>query len=295
LWKLDYTHVFGLLRSQKDKPKYIYLHRLGIPVPRWRLTIGVNEATVTGSTTDQVLSDTVYYEPQSRDWEWVYMIPFVPFSFAEHYIGDRDNSCVSFDLNLLQPRGFRWYAELFLDDITAPWTLFSDDWGNKWALTAGCEYHGVLLGRDITAALEYSRVEPWVYTHFYGGSHRYTHFGECLGAPGGPNADVLWVGMDAAVTPRNTVGLAVVNRRKNTNRGGNVSDVFQDTTDGYAPTFADSESKTFLGTGTERATQIDLMWRLMPLGRIRAEAHIIYETGTRGDRLLGSAGIGFFL
>jgi len=36
-----------------------------------------------------------------------------------------------------------------------------------------------------------SAVEPWVYTHFFGESHRYRHYGQSLGTSVGPNGDLL--------------------------------------------------------------------------------------------------------
>jgi len=251
---LDYHHVFGLLKSQKDKAKYFYTHRLNIPLRRLPVTIGVNEVVITGSTTDEPLGDTLRpgYYGQEREWEWVYMIPFIPFTFAEQYIGDRDNAAISFDLNLFWPTQFRWYGELFLDDITTPWGLFSDDWGNKWAVTLGGEYYGRWFTKDMMAAVEYTRIEPWVYTHFYGGSHRYTHFGQILGGETGPNSARLSVRLETDLTERHTVSLFVDNIRKGRDRGSDIRHVFQmeeyefNEGDVYRPPVPDSDTKEFL-------------------------------------------------
>ncbi len=276
LRRFTYTHAAGLLRSQKDNPKYIYVHRLNIPIDRWRLTLGVGEIVVTGSATDQVMDPDrpVYNGPAEREWEWVYLVPFVPFSFAEQYLGDRDNAALTFDLNLLWPRSFRWYAELFIDDITAPWTVFSDDWGNKWALTVGGQYFGSIRGRDLTVTAEYARIEPWVYTHFYGGSHRFTHFGEPLGASSGPDSDVLRLRCDYALSPRHSIGLSFTNERKGRARGSDINDVFQqnariDDDSVYVPLYPDSWTKTFLGGDISRSTRLGVHYTLMPLGRVR--------------------------
>ena len=75
---------------------------------------------------------------------------------------------------------------ILLDDMLSPWTIFSNDWGNKWAATIGFQIFGSVLLRDLTFTAEYSHVEPWVYTHFFGGSHNYAHFGKSLGSPLGP-------------------------------------------------------------------------------------------------------------
>ena len=229
---------------------------------------------------------------QKREWEWAYMIPFVPFSFAEQYIGDRDNAALSFDMNMFLPRNFRWYWELFLDDITAPWTILGDDWGNKWAATIGCQYFGTIFSRDMTAVVEYTRVEPWVYTHFYGGSHRYTHFGMSLGAPMGPNSDRLTVLVESEIVPRHSAGVFIANRRKNEQaRGGSIRHVFQEPA--HYPERPDKGTKEFLGPGTIRSTSIGLTWTMMPFELFHVHARGAVDIGSERNRLWAEIDGGF--
>jgi hypothetical protein len=258
----QYVHTFGLLRTQKDKPKYIYTHRLDIPLAKNKILIGINEVIINGSTAEKAQTDSLPedYYGEERGWEWVYMIPFIPYSFAEHYVGDRDNKVLSFDIMCAVPRGFRWYLEFFFDDFASPLKLFSDDFGNKWAFTLGGQYFGALGNRDVTFSGEYSRIEPWVYTHFYGGSHRYTHYGQSLGSNLGPNSDAVTIQGEYAVGVRNTVGLFLENVRKGTGRGSSVLDVFQ----GEEGSNPDSGKKTFLGKNYVRTTTFGLLWKLMP-------------------------------
>lgn len=251
---IQYSHLAGMLRSQKDKPKYIYFHRLSSFLFNKKLLLGINEVIINGSTTDQYLGDSNKVDPhnfQQRSWELVYLIPFVPFKFVEHYAGDRDNAALSFDLTLWWPKRFRWYGELFLDDILAPWKILSTDWGNKWALTCGMQSFGSILGRDFESLLEYSHVEPWVYTHFYGGSHQYTHFNKCLGSPLGPNSQGLTALFQLTVTPMHIPGLGIWYQAANsTVRGGSITDVFQYPDISDSTKIHDSETKHFLGKGT---------------------------------------------
>jgi hypothetical protein len=272
---VDYAHSFGLLQCDRSKPKYFYAHRLDVPLVRVPLRFGINEVLVTGSTVDSAQTDPLReeYYGQKRTWEWLYMLPFVPYSFAQQLFGDKDNALLSFDLNLLWPRRFRWYAEVFFDDITEPWKIWSKDWGNKWAVTVGGQYFGSILGKDMLALLEYSRVEPWVYTHFYGGSHRYTHYGQPLGAPAGPNSDLLTAAVEMQVAGIHTLGLAVRNARKGTSRGSSVRDVFQDTTD--------SKTKRFLGPGSLQRAEVELLWKANPFGVFAVNTRVSYGTGGR--------------
>jgi len=272
-WLLDlgpvrYTHVFGLLSLVKNKRKYLYTHRLDIPMKRLPVNLGITEAILNGSTAAAAQSDSLRstYYGQEREWEWVYMIPFVPYAFVEPNLGDQDNAVLSFDISVLFPHAFRWYAELFLDDITTPWTLFSDDWGNKWALAVGGEYFGRLKNHDFDIGIEYARVEPWVYTHFYGGSHRYTHFDKIIGAQIGPNADKFRIDINAELVPALELGIFLENIRSNPSaRGGKVEDVFQD--EFQFPDNYDADTKTFLGNEYTRITSLGLQWQWNTYGR----------------------------
>ena len=130
------------------------MHRLEFPLNRLNLVAAVTEVIVYGSTAERAQSDPLRaeYYGETRRPEWIYLIPFVPYAFAEHYGGDKDNKLLSFDVSFSFPKNFRWYGELLLDDITSPVTIFSDDWGNKWAVTAGAEYFGIFLQKDFHAA-----------------------------------------------------------------------------------------------------------------------------------------------
>jgi hypothetical protein len=279
----EYVQTVGQLKSDKDKPKYLYTHRLNIPLFHSLVNAGITEVVINGSTTNEphTATDSAnalrkdYYN-QTRGWEPVYMIPFVPYVFVEHYAGDRDNKALSFDATLNWPDKTRFYGEFFIDDMTAPWSLFSSDWGNKWAFTIGGQYFGAIMNKDISATAEYTRVEPWVYTHFYGGAERYDNFNQCLGAPLGPDFDMLTLLCETAVAPLHSVGLQFSTTRKNSvARGGAVADVFQDTThNGFS---ADSWTKHFLGPGTVTTTQLRVYWKFNQFGIFRVTSKYTYD------------------
>ncbi|MFW5959651.1 MAG: hypothetical protein ACOCSE_00870 [Chitinivibrionales bacterium] len=273
---LRYYHTIGKLKSQKDKAKYLYFHRFQFPLFNKRMTIGINEVIVNGSTTDEQDSSSdnalrpAYYG-EERDWEWEYMIPFVPYSFAEHYVGDRDNALLSFDFSLSFPSNFRWYAEFLLDDITTPWGIFSDDWGNKWALTAGVNFYGMIGGRSFEAGMEYCRIEPWVYTHFYGGSHRYSHFGRSLGSDNGPDSDEFVCYLRYALTSNLYAGLKGSVFRKGRQRGSSIRHVFQGDTD--------KMTKEFLGDDYYQRERLNISFEYYPVNILNIRLDCMYETG----------------
>ncbi len=275
---VQYQHITGLLQSQRDKRKYIYAHRLS---GKWKqLEFSLNEVIINGSTTDQQPPGDpnqlrAPYYGEERQLEIAYMIPFLPKVILEHYLGDRDNAAISVDWNLTWPENFRFYGEIHLDDISAPWTIFSSDWGNKWGFTGGMGYYGRLLSKDFSAGIEYSRVEPWVYTHFYGGSHRYEHFNKPLGSPLGPNSRGVMAFFDLGVSVRNTVGITVNSEATNSSvRGGSIEHVFQ--------LDEDSTEKEFLGPGTVHYLRPGIYWTFDPFGVFRINAH--YQIDLREDK-----------
>jgi hypothetical protein len=298
LGPVDYFHAAGLLRAQKDRSKYIYVHRLHTSLWNKRIQAGINEVIINGSTTEAL--DTIdrsnrlrpaFYN-EERSWEWVYLIPFVPFKFAEHYVGDRDNAAVSVDGSLFWPGGFRWYAEFFLDDISSPWKLFNNDWGNKWALTAGVNYTRVLWNRGMHFDFEYSHVEPWVYTHFHGGSHNYTHFGMPLGSPLGPNSQAFHAAVRAEINKYNEAGLSFRAEAKNGKvRGGSITDVFQDTI--WGADFQDRTTKEFLGAGTVWTAGPGCQWVFNPFGLFRLVADYRFDITTTNSIISLQGGLVF--
>jgi len=277
LGAVEYHHVVGALRSQKDKPKYIYANGLGGSLFDGLLNWGINEVMVGGSTTNQQDYDPVNsvrpeYVGQEQGWEWAFCVPFVPMVFVEHYVGDRNNSALAFDASLNWPQNFRFYGEFFLDDMLAPWHIFSDDWGNKWAITLGAQYFTTLYDRDVSAGVEWSRVEPWVYTHFYGGSHRYDHFNTPLGAEMGPNSMAIAANCAMSVTSRGTVGLKLTSLSSNPSaRGGKITDIFQYAGGVNDP---DSETKNFLGEGTIHYLRPGIYGYYDPFGLFRLNASV---------------------
>jgi hypothetical protein len=267
-----YQHIIGLLKVQKDRRKYLYMHRLSGNAWHKRILFGINEVVIYGNTTDdESLGDTNAvsreYTQHDRGFEWEYSIPLLPFKFVEHYAGDRDNAAVSVDVAVNRPTNWRWYGEFFLDDMLSPWKLFSDDWGNKWAVTLGGNWFGTLMGKDLTIAAEFSHVEPWVYTHFGGGSHRYSHFNACLGSPLGPNSQAAVFAVLLQVHPLHEVGVGFNHFAYNhTTRGGSITDIFQYPDSENKAGFIDATVKRFLGPGTVRYLQPELYWNFNSLG-----------------------------
>ncbi|MCL2183138.1 MAG: hypothetical protein FWB85_06685 [Chitinispirillia bacterium] len=296
LTHVEYYHIAGILRSQKDKNKYIYANGFNGSLFNGILDWGVNEVMIGGSTTNQF--DNVpgnqtrpEYIGEEQGWEWAFFIPFVPMAFVEYYTGDKSNAALSFSLNLNWPDNFRFYGEFFIDDMLAPWSIFKNDWGNKWALTLGAQHFTSIAGRDVSATLEWSRVEPWVYTHFYGGSHRYDHFDKSLGSPIGPNSMAVTASGDIGVAKNITAGVKLTSVSSNPSaRGGKITDIFQPD---QSPTGPDDLTKTFLGPGTVHHLRPGIYAEYNPFGMIWLKGSLDADAASDRGRVYMAVDGGF--
>ena len=139
-------------------------------------------------------ADWLAARPDLRGIETAYLNPLIPYVFAEHSLGDRDNVTMGLDLEVMKIRNIKLYGELFLDDLFAPWELFSDYWGNKVAFTLGGFWVNPIGLRDTEFRLEYTRLEPFVYTH-HDTVNIFEHYNFCLGHFLQPNSDGLFLRM----------------------------------------------------------------------------------------------------
>lgn len=80
------------------------------------------------------------------------------------------------------------YSEFFVDDLQSPTSLFDDHWGNKWGWMAGAHFIRDWSGWKSGLVAEYSRIEPWVYTHYDSNTSQTANFDFPLGNQAGPNS-----------------------------------------------------------------------------------------------------------
>lgn len=227
---LEYVKVVAERQGLwRDSSAHLVAHRLTArPWPF--LGLGVEELVVTAG----------------RPLDWTYVIPFVPLKYAEHQLGDRDNVAVAGDAEALWAGHGRVYAELFLDDFSG---FDLDFWGNKYAFTVGVEAVDVLIAGSLLQA-EYSRVEPWTFTH-QGVDNQLQHFGALLGSSLPPDSHALHLAWEQALPAAFTARLEYLfMQRDATSRGSSPFDFHDDARDGVL--------KTFLGGVVETRQEITL-------------------------------------
>lgn len=177
--RLKLTYVHGWLRSshqpfndagQTSDRKFLVAHRLEFRLLPWLFFAG-NESVIYGG----------------RAIEAAYLNPLMVYHIAEQYLGDKDNNTIAFDLTAFPWLGVKIYSALFLDDFTSSRNPFRY-WKQTWAFQAGLLWVQPFRLQDTDFRFEYSRIEPYVYTHKWG-LINYTHFDQSLGSFLPPNSD----------------------------------------------------------------------------------------------------------
>lgn len=221
-----YTQYAAKLFEKKNAGKYLHAHRLDLNLPK-NITLGLSETSLYGTTVEPAgTNPNEDADSTGREFEWAYVIPFIPYVFEEHLQGDQDNISLAFDLSVKTIPHWEFYGELLWDDMKSPTSMFDDGWwGNKWAATVGVARDSLHLGPAlIDFFTEYTRIEPWVYTHHKGGGYTYATYAQSLGSDLGPNAQEFHGELSA--TYKFIKGTLVAGAvAKDTAFGGNLADI----------------------------------------------------------------------
>jgi len=201
----------GSASTTASEQKMLSAHRLTLTPFPW-LSVGFWESIVWGKRLE--LS---YLTPVG-----IYLVSQMATA------GDMDNSTMGFDLELKLPPLGSWYGSVFIDEIdhTRLTELFSFP-KNMFAFYTGFKLPVPLLPFGL-ARLQYTKLEPFVYTHypqdypFFDATRvniNYTHDGENLGYPLPPNSDQFLAVLTFLPTPGLNVELKASYVRHGDNPG----------------------------------------------------------------------------
>ncbi len=158
-----------------DSTRHVFGHRYELAVGN--ATLGISEL--------QILFNNM------KPWLFVPTAPL--FMEKGNYSEDSNNGSLAMDFNYRLFNSVRFYTEFFLDDMESPVSLIkNDNIEAKWAWMAGIhaahdfDIKGHLLEAGTIA--EYSRIEPYVYSHFHKNTAQIAHLGRPLGNQNGPNS-----------------------------------------------------------------------------------------------------------
>jgi len=171
--------MWGQLNSGANQySRYIYAKRYEL---EWkRLLFGVSELMVVykNALPEAVVPTMVLFIEKGQGVE------------------DNNNGLISFDLiyehSYNQKIGQAVYGEFMIDDMQEPTSLFNDFWANKWGSVLGTRLlvlNPFQLPFDAGFISEYSRLEPYAYTHYHAGTAQISHQYKPLGYYYGPNAE----------------------------------------------------------------------------------------------------------
>jgi len=156
---------------------------------------------------------------------------------------------------------------ILYDDINVP-DMFTDKWSDRYAWQVGMFYADPFLMPNSNIIVEYTRVEPYVFSHGRSRDNNYTSLGALLGTSVGPNGDAMAVRMDYLPLRNLSFSLRVIFERHGMNIvdstgkvirnvGGDVLFPFRDG--------VDSEKKQFL-SGTKfrnRRLEFSALWEIV--------------------------------
>ncbi|MBL8006299.1 MAG: hypothetical protein JNJ56_02115 [Ignavibacteria bacterium] len=185
----------------------------------------------------------------SRGIELGYVNPLIFYKFLEMSLQDRDNGTLFFDLQTHFLKDFELQGTFFLDENILSNLSDMSKATNKSAYQVGFFYYEPLGLRDFSLQFEYTKIRPFVYSH-YDQENTYTSFGTILGHSMGPNADQIFTKLNYNLNDRVSMSLEYQKIRKGKNEynekgelvknvGGDVYIPYRDGTDDSQAYFLD--------------------------------------------------------
>jgi hypothetical protein len=179
--------------------KYIAAHRVELSFPRL-FDIGFQEMVV--------------YSNRAPDL--AYLTPFMLLESAARARGDRDNGLWSFDIQTHFTPGLELTGTILFDDLHLN-QFFQDRFENKNAYQLGFTLTDPLMFRNTSLIVEWTRVQPYVFSHDYSIEDTYTSDGAPLGPRTGPNSESWFVRGDLFPAERLTLSLRYFSGRHGEN------------------------------------------------------------------------------
>jgi hypothetical protein len=267
----------GILRNEpeigwvRDIPdKYVSFHRFGAHLLQGRLSVAFSEIIVYGD----------------RSPEIAYMTPFLFFKSVEHSLQDRDKAMLAVDVQARPVPGIELYGDLLIDDLAFE-KLGTNWYGNQYAFRIGTVVAPGIAGlKNSLISFDYSRIQPYVYTHRIPGN-AYTHNGFAMGNPVGPNSDTWSVRWQELISGMLRTEIYMERSRKGHNLTdpleGLLRNVGGDVRQGYR--IGDSTEVSFLDGFLERTISVGVLFEYEVITQIFLEGG--YEFQKREQEWLG--------
>jgi hypothetical protein len=243
------TTVFSTIpvTEPAGSSKYLAMHRVEVSLFD-RLRLGASEMVIYQRLTP----------------EFGYLNPVNFYKSAEHSLRDRDNAFLNFDFEYYPLAGYKLYGSWLIDDIDFS-RMGTGWWGNEFGWQGGVFASGVAGLNDVDAVVEYTRLEPYVYSNRLHGND-YTHNKIGLGHHLEPNSDE-WFGQISyrpCRTLRTWCTVSQVRHGENVTAGGAVvRNVGGNALEGHRDT--DSPTVRFLDGNGVRTTSLEVKASFEPV------------------------------
>ncbi|MCU0373487.1 MAG: capsule assembly Wzi family protein [Ignavibacteria bacterium] len=257
---LKYSFLYGSLKGDSlgidIQYKNIATHRLDIGISN-SVRFGFWESII---TSDDAFNFT-YINPLS-------FLRSADYNAGENQSGNKNNALMGFDIEVIPVKNLSAQATLLIDDLNFS-SLFSNEKNgqvandNRFGYQLGIMWSDAFTLPNLTGIVEYTRLDPFVYTHRTNKS-QYTNWGLPLGHNLPPNSDEIAVKfksniysrLDATITYRHQRSGNEVVLNGDTlvyNAGGDIN-----RGDGDVVT----ENEFLQGDRTDRdIVQLDLIWQ----------------------------------
>ena len=147
---------------------------------------------------------------------FAYLNPVGFYKSVEHSLGDRDNAIIVFDTEIFPLNEYKLYGALFIDDINFS-KIGTGWWGNELAWQGGIYRTDLLNLENLDAVIEYTRIEPFVYSHHIFGNS-YSHKEQSLGHHLPPNSDEIFFQVNYRVSQKMRTWFSIANERHGENK-----------------------------------------------------------------------------
>ena len=176
------------------------------------------------------LGESIIYS--DRNVYMGYFIPFLFFRSVDHMFtygkGDSgNNGSFFFDVKYRPVNNLALYGSIFLDEFSLTGFLKGSQFNNQSAFTIGGSYYTNIGDFNLNTVLEYTRIQPWVYSNWIPTQTYDNHF-YSLGHYIGQNADELTLKLSSFFSARLKGGVTLNYIRK----GGFASE-----SDQYLPAY----------------------------------------------------------
>jgi hypothetical protein len=196
---LHYYYLYGSLKGDSlgidIRAKNIAAHRLNVDFSN-AFKLGFFESIIVSESP----FNFTYLNPLS-------FLRSADYNAGELIGGNRNNAIMGFDMELHPVRKLAFQASLLIDDLNFS-TLFNGNNknggignDNRFGYQLGSIWTDAFTVPDLTATLEYTRLDPFVYTHRTNKS-QYTNWDLPLGHNLSPNADEIAIKLSSYIYNR---------------------------------------------------------------------------------------------